>query len=81
MSLYIDTATVTRVLLADGWHDVEAKSFTLDAYEYLEDEELLHGGGQDGICASGFNFTTPGVLGDTTLTGPLTSILAVQRDT
>lgn len=35
MSLAIDVDTVVRVLLADGWHDVEDASFGLDSYEYL----------------------------------------------
>jgi hypothetical protein len=35
MSLGIDVDAVSRVLLADGWHDVAEKSFSLDSYEYL----------------------------------------------
>lgn len=35
MSLAIDVDTVTEVLLADGWHSVWGKSFSLDAYEFL----------------------------------------------
>jgi hypothetical protein len=34
-SLEIEVDAVTVVLLADGWHEVVDKTFTLDAYEYL----------------------------------------------
>jgi hypothetical protein len=46
MSLHIDTNTITRVLLVDGWHDVAwgpgqqegwyRSSFDLDSYEFCE---------------------------------------------
>lgn len=35
MSLAIDVDLVTHVLLADGWHTVANRSFTLDSYEFL----------------------------------------------
>lgn len=75
MSLAIDTNRVTRVLLADGWHQVADQSFDIDAYEYVWDDELIHGGGNSGVCASGFAFhTTSG----TYIAGPLTAILAIE---
>jgi hypothetical protein len=72
MSLYIDTEHVTRVLLADGWH--EARSFELDSYEFASGEEVIHEGGQSGVCATGFQF----ISGGRVLCGPMTAILAVE---
>jgi hypothetical protein len=77
---------ITRVLLADGWHECER--FGLDSYEfgyYYWDHdwgragaprfECEHGGGQSGVCSAGFAFTdkTTGLQ----IAGPLTAILAV----
>jgi hypothetical protein len=76
MSLAIDTDNITRVLLADGWHDVANQSFDIDSYEYMWCERLVHGGGNSGICASGFTFTTTDGL---FVCGPLTSVLAVEQ--
>ncbi len=81
MSLAIETAEVTAVLLGDGWHEVADSSFDLDSYEYIHgtdsrgDTVLAHGGGQSGVCATGYVFKEP----DGTFTyGPLTAILAVR---
>ena len=84
MSLHIDPAKVVGVLLADGWHDVADASFTLDSYEYVEDDLVLHGGGQSGVCAAGFAFTEASVPGPSfdgrrLIAGPLTAVLAVER--
>ena len=46
MSLHIDVATVDVVLLADGWHQVDSRSFDLDAYEFHHNNETILGGGQ-----------------------------------
>ena len=35
MSLAIDVDLVTHVLIADGWHTVEERSFTMDSYEFM----------------------------------------------
>ncbi|HVC04931.1 MAG TPA: hypothetical protein VND88_09670 [Candidatus Acidoferrales bacterium] len=35
MSLGLDVDLVTHVLLADGWHTVLERSFTLDSYEFF----------------------------------------------
>jgi hypothetical protein len=96
MSLAIDVDRVKAVLLADGWHAVEHQSFTLDSYEYIwyssaaekakGDFQTMHGGGRDGLCATGFSFATPpraGHQGDEAdvgdyIVGPLTAILAVR---
>jgi hypothetical protein len=74
MSLAINTHKIRRVLLADGWHNVLEQSFTIDAYEFAEDGQTVHSGGQSSVCASGFAFKTEtGVW-----SGPLTSVLAVE---
>ncbi len=84
MSLQINNPKITRVLLADGWH--ECTGFDLDAYEfgtYYRDHDystgvgydLIHGGGRSGVCATGFAFTDK-ETGET-VAGPLTAILAV----
>jgi hypothetical protein len=58
MSLYIDTDSVTAVLLADGWHEVKGKSFDLDFYEYHSGELLVLRGRQEKrVSAAGFVFT------------------------
>jgi hypothetical protein len=85
MSLAIDVDRVTHVLLADGWHEVTDVSFTLDAYEFVwypagrqgssPKRDIMHGGGNDGVCAAGFSFKT--AEGDY-IQGPLTAILAVR---
>jgi hypothetical protein len=65
MSLQINESKVTRVLLADGWHDCQG--FGLDSYEfgtYHPDDahssgyrfDGTHSGGQNGVCATGFVF-------------------------
>lgn len=88
MSLAIDIDEVTAVLLADGWHDVAERSFVLDAYEFVYgDDNTVHGGGNSGICPTGFSFLedldqNAGAAhkGDkVTVSGPLTAIVAVQE--
>ena len=88
MSLAIDIDEVVKVNISGTWHDVayygeddEANSsFFLDSYEFISnpgfDQNLEHGGGQGGICATGFSF----IDADTNLriSGPLTSITAVM---
>jgi hypothetical protein len=86
MSLQINEPKIARVLLADGWH--ECTGFGLDAYEfgyYYWDREwgvtgapkfgCEHGGGQSGVCATGFAFTDTAT--GQHIAGPLTAILAV----
>ncbi|RSM73470.1 hypothetical protein DMH04_41400 [Kibdelosporangium aridum] len=76
MSLAIDVDEITAVLLADGWHTVANKSFTLDSYEFVWRDSTMHGGGQSGVCSAGFEFTDDsGAM----LSGPLTAVLAVRR--
>jgi hypothetical protein len=84
MSLEIDPEDVLDVLLADGWHEVLERSFTLDAYEFVESGGfVLHSGGNSGVCSTGFMFKTsspefPGSDAAVIISGPLTAILAVK---
>ena len=80
MSLAIEVDDVVKVNISGKWYDLShyndgRSSFALDSYEFLNDSLLLHGGGEGGICATGFTF----IDDDTKLTisGPLTSITAV----
>lgn len=75
MSLAINPDHITRVLLADGWHPVHNTSFNIDSYEFVWRDLIVHGGGQSGITAAGYIFTTDGGV---ILCGPLTSVLAVE---
>lgn len=89
MSLAIDPATITRVLLADGWYDVTQGTFDLDSYEYVTAEwtsdqgsthggHVLHGGGRSGVCPTAFTFHTARA-GGMQISGPLTSVLAIAQ--
>ena len=76
MSLAIDVNKVDRVLLIDGWHEVANASFTLDAYEYAdEDRMLLKGGKVAGVPTTGATWTEPD---GTVIACPVTSILATK---
>lgn len=79
MSLLIDIDRVTEVLLADKWHTVDNGSFSLDAYEFIEEGEggkkiVLHGGGQGGVCSTGATWQEKSA----SFYCPLTAILAVR---
>lgn len=93
MSLAIDVDTITAVLIAGTWYPALDNSFALDSYEYLWWEQgrdarnqhggdidpvLMHGGGQSGICATGYVFTTPTPNGPARMYGPLNHIQAVR---
>jgi hypothetical protein len=77
VSLDIDIGDVAEVLLADGWHVVHGKTFELGAFEFTHQGRYVHGGGDSGICATGFSFVTDHE--GSRLAGPLTSILAVRH--
>lgn len=75
MSLRIDVAQVTAVLLGDGqWHAVDRGTLELDCYEFQCRGEIVHSGGRSGVCATGFAFSSSGDL----VCGPLSAILAVR---
>jgi len=74
MSLAIDVDRVSHVLLSDGWHVVVDNSFSIDAYEFISKQTSVHGGGQSGVCASGFTFKSH----EGNFAGPLTSIIAIR---
>jgi hypothetical protein len=81
MSLAIETDDITHVLLADGWHIVDDESFGLDSYEFMwregmGDRPMLGGGQEKHVPATGFSF----IEGEETISGPLTSVLAVKRN-
>jgi hypothetical protein len=89
MSFTIDIDHVTHVLLADGWHEVQKNSLSLDTYslssdvyEYLTADRLDPGGpggGQEpSVAAKGFRFVDAEQEVGTFTAGPLTSILAVR---
>jgi hypothetical protein len=75
VSIAIRIDEVTRVLLADGWHEVKDNSFKMDYYDYVTaPAEYKEWKGQDTV----FSFIEGN--GDA-LFGPVTSILAVSRPT
>ncbi|MGV8967202.1 MAG: hypothetical protein ACOH2F_13075 [Cellulomonas sp.] len=91
MSLHINPDEVAGVLLADHWHQVLPGTFDLDSYEYVtEDGDILHGGGNSGVCSTGFSFVeVHRATGDdesyegpsfhSRIYGPLTAIIAVRE--
>lgn len=77
MSLNIDIDRVVAVLLADGWHKVAKKSFTLDAYEFQEGGRNVLGGSQvAGVPSTGAAWTEPN---GEIVCAPLTAVLAVKH--
>jgi hypothetical protein len=79
MSLAIQEDTVTRVLLADGWHKVMKCSFFTDSYEFLSNEDLTVGGGSvPGVPHTGAAWVES--IASKRIVVPLTSIIAVECD-
>jgi hypothetical protein len=60
---------VTRVLLADGWHEVDQRTFELDGHSFGF-AELVPVEGEHGELTATNRF----------ITGPLTSVLAVESE-
>lgn len=58
---------------ATPYVEAEQQMHANGQYDY--DPVLVHGGGQGGVCSTGFSFTTPD---GEHLYGPLTAILAVK---
>ena len=77
LDIDIDIEDVLEVLLADGWHVVHGESFELGAYDFTHKGRRVHGGGDSGVCATGFSFVTD--QEGSRLAGPLTSILALRH--
>lgn len=76
MSLRIDTDAVTEVLIAGTWYTVADKSFDLDSYEFIWDGRCIHGGGNSGVCATGYSFKIKGRA--IRMSGPLTAVQGVR---
>jgi hypothetical protein len=75
-SLFVDVDAVDAVLLADGWHEVDSKSFDLDAYEFHHEKNIvLAGGSVAGVPSTGARWTEPD---GKRIVCPITSILAVR---
>jgi hypothetical protein len=76
VSIGIDVDAIAQVLLADGWHLVDGKSFSVDAayYEWGSRDNF-----ELGKVGLGFIFTevVDGELLD--VAGPISSILAVRQ--
>ena len=67
---------VSAVLLADGWHELKDNSFEIDAYEFLDSNNLILGGGTaEGVTSTGAGWTE---VNGQEVYCPLTSILAVK---
>jgi hypothetical protein len=80
MSLEIAVDKIVAVLFSDGyWYGVAQGSFAIDSYEFVDGrtDEVLHGGGNSGVCATGFCFQVVG--SEAYFSGPLTSIVAVKE--
>jgi hypothetical protein len=78
MSLAIDAGKVIEVLLADRWHAVLNDTFVIDSYEFVEEGKAVLSGGQDSLVTSmGFTFAEAD-RGGHSMSGPLTSVLAVK---
>ena len=78
MSLAIDTGKVVEVLLGDRWHAVVNGTFVVGSYEFVEGGKTVFSGGQDPLVTSmAFTFAEAD-RGGHTMTGPLTSVLAVK---
>ena len=77
VSLDIDIEEVAEVLLADGWHVVHGKTFVLDDFDFTRAGRRVHGGGDSGVCSTGFSFVTDEA--GSRIAGPLTSILALRH--
>lgn len=84
MSLAINPDLVSAVMIGNKWFPVYKDSFDLDSYEFVipseskaDNDFIMHGGGNSGVCATGFRFQLANDLG-VIMSGPLTAIQAVQ---
>ncbi len=58
-------------------HVVHGESFEFGAFDFTHKGRRVHGGGDTGVCATGFSFVTD--QEGSRLAGPLTSILALRH--
>jgi hypothetical protein len=72
MSLAVPTETIRAVLLPDGWHHIDAGSFTVDAFD------LTFGAGDHEQLGSGCSFTEG--RADCRTVARVSSIIAVEHD-
>ena len=75
MSLGIQLNEIKSVLLADRWHEVDQRSFTVDTYEFNEGDTAVARGDGHLLSVAGFMFWEPG---GHIVAGPLSAILAVH---
>lgn len=66
----MDVVKVEAVLLADGWHDVQAGTFRAADFSFET-------GAVVNMVGQGFVFSEPGAHGDV-YRGPMRSVLAVR---
>ena len=80
MSLGIDINTIARLLLRDGmWYEVLPSSFTVDSFDWTDNEGLVVEGGEvAGMPMMGVRFKVRGMNG--WISCPLTSIMAVHYE-
>ena len=88
MSVLIDPRKVTDVLLADGWHSVQPRSFSVDDYAYgyyyqngheTKYCSALKPGQDNAVASMGFSFIDSRATDGRYTSGPLTAILAVNH--
>lgn len=73
MSVGIPIEKVSEVLLQDGWHSVQEKSFKVVSYEYTDGQRVIVGG--QAVPTTGASWCE---ASGEQVTCPLTSILAVK---
>lgn len=83
MSLMIDVSKVSAVLIAGDWHSVYGNSFSVAAYEFVQNSsssghfEVLYTAGTDAVMSSyGYSFRTGPAE---TISGPLAAIQALRQ--
>jgi hypothetical protein len=76
MSLAIDIRQISEVLIANEWISVQAGTFRLDTYEFVQEHSTAHvqPGAGNSMTALGFTFRS----GSSHYAGPMASIRAVK---
>ena len=79
MSLIIERARVSRVMIGNEWIECIAPSFVIDAYEYcFRDKENLRD--SDMVCLNEYGFGFNRKDSGRAVYGPMSSIQAVEYD-